>query len=260
MANKNIQITISGAAQTLKGRSFYTYNGTFSFTNDQAAIELANIEKYSDSDSLNVKAGDLVLDTTGQVAIVNAVNDTIAVVKSAVNLKGAKGDKGDKGDTGATGATGAAGAQGAQGIQGEKGEKGDKGDPFSIAKVFASLDDLKEDTSVAIGNYVMVKPEDTSAEDYGKVYLRIKDGAVGSGNLDDFWTFIVDMSVAVTGPKGDKGETGAQGPQGIQGETGKTGAAGPQGERGYQIISGTGAFSGDDLVFTFETNEPEASK
>lgn len=97
----NKQITIAGAATLLKGRSFYTYSKTFAFTNNVAAIALADVEKYSAQDALNVKAGDLVLDTAGQVAIVNAVNDTIAVVKSAVNLKGSMGPKGDTGSVAA---------------------------------------------------------------------------------------------------------------------------------------------------------------
>ena len=340
----NKQITIAGAATLLKGRSFYTYSKTFAFTNNAAAIALADIEKYSAQDALNVKAGDLVLDTAGQVAIVSAVNDTIAVVKSAVNLKGAKGDKGNDGKgvktiaktstsglvdtytitytdnstatyTVKNGAAGVAAGVGTPTVDNStantvgtaavevstsgpntakvfnfkfknlKGQKGDTGDPFRIDKVFTSLTAMKADTTVAVGRYVMVQGDSTT-EDYGKVYLRIKAGAVtDASKLAETWTFIVDMSVAVKGPKGDPGTPGTNGaaagfgtPTATVGtddpskaatvsvaasgsNTSKVfaftfnnikGATGVRGPQGYKI---TGAkFVGNDLVF--DTDEP----
>lgn len=274
------KITIPGAATLLKGRSFYTYKKAFVFSSATAsiAIALADIEKYADSDVLNVKAGDLVLDVNGQVAIVNAVNATVAVVKSAVNLKGPQGIKGDKGNqgnvgptgpVGPTGLVGPTGPQGEKGIQGNvgptgptgptghtgltgptgpTGPKGNTGDPFRISKVFASIAAMKADTTVGVGQYVMVQGDSTT-EDYGKVYLRIKAGAVsGSTALATVWTFIVDRSVAVIGPQGPVGPQGPQGKQGSQGDQGVQGERGPQGfyiQKAY--------FSGNDLVF--ETNE-----
>lgn len=117
------------------------------------------------------------------------------------NLKGEKGDKGDTGD---------------------KGEKGDRGIPFVIGKVYKSTEAMNADADVADDTYCLIQPDDDQSEDYGKVYFR-KNGE---------WTFLVDMSVGIQGPKGEKGETGATGSQGIPGPKGDKG---DQGTRGYSF-------------------------
>lgn len=134
-------------------------------------------------------------------------------LQGVAGIQGVKGDKGEKGDPG---------EQGEQGVAGPKGEKGDMGDPFRISKVFATLDEMKADTTIPVGQYVMVQGDDTT-EDYGKVYLRIAEGAVtGDMKLETIWTFIVDMSVAVIGPQGEQGDKGDKGDKGDTGADGKT--------------------------------------
>ena len=131
------------------------------------------------------------------------------------NIQGPQGEKGDTGAQGPKGDTGAQGPQGEKGDtgpQGPTGPQGIRGQSFAIDATFASIADMAADTGTAVGDYVMITPEDETDEDYGKLYLRNAAGA-GEGN----WTFIADMSI--TGPQGQQGP---QGPQGIQGEKGDT--------------------------------------
>lgn len=175
---------------------------------------------------------------------------------------GSKGDKGDKGDPGPKGDSGEPGMQGekgdqgiqglqgpqgpqgiqgikgdtgAQGIQGPQGPRGEKGDPFTISKIYSSIDDMNANFAtdgVLEGQFVIIN-SNVEEEDNGKLYIKTSEN----------YQFVTDLSGAagiqgpqgeqgIQGPqgeKGDQGEQGVQGPQGIQGEKGETG---PQGEKG----------------------------
>lgn len=177
-----------------------------------------------------------------------------------------KGEKGDKGETGPKGADGVAGPkgdkgdpgkQGPQGPQGEKGEPGEpgaqgpKGEPFSIAKVYSSIEEMNNDfstTEVEIGQFVIISTS-VEDEDNSKIYIKTSSA----------WNFVTDLSGAqgIQGPKGDKGDTGAAftydmftaeqlaALTGPQGEKGDTGPQGPQGEAGPQGIQGPKGDKGD---------------
>lgn len=89
------------------------------------------------------------------------------------------------------------GQQGQQGIQGVQGEKGD---PFSIAKVYSSIDEMNADyqnDNVSIGQFVVINTGNVEDEDNAKLF--IKDQAS--------YTFITDLSGAqgIEGPSGQNG-------------------------------------------------------
>lgn len=139
---------------------------------------------------------------------------------------GAQGPKGDKGDPGQKGADGARGPQGEKGEQGEQGIQGvpgpqgiqgERGEPFSIAKTYASVEEMNADfdnPDIAVGAFVMIV-SDVEQEDNAKLYCK----------GDAAYVFIVDMS----GMQGLQGPQGVQGIQGVQGEQGEAGATGATG-------------------------------
>ena len=150
--------------------------------------------------------------------------------------KGDKGDPGEKGDKGDTGETGPEGPQGIQGLQGPQGEQGpvgpqgpqgEKGDPFSIAKVYTSVENMNADfegVEVSKGQFVMIDTGDVNDEDTGKLYVK----------GDSAYNYVADLSGAqgIQGPQGPAGEQGPAGPQGEVGPEGPQGAQGIQGEKG----------------------------
>lgn len=108
------------------------------------------------------------------------------------SIKGADGEKGDKGDPG------------------EKGEKGETGAPFTIAKVYNSIEAMNAgyaDDGVAVGSFVAIDTGNVEDEDNAKLYLK----------GDSAYTYITDMSGAtgLQGPTGEKGETGEKGDKGV---------------------------------------------
>lgn len=169
--------------------------------------------------------------------------------------QGVQGIQGEKGDPGEQGPEGAQGPQGIQGIQGEQGipgpagpqgPKGDDGAPFSIAKIYQSVEAMNADFSgadVSEGQFVLIETGDVEDEDNSKLYVK------GSTAYE----YVTDLSGAqgIQGPKGDtgpQGEAGPQGPQGIQGlqgPQGETGPAGPQGEAGPQGPQGVQGLQGE---------------
>ena len=158
------------------------------------------------------------------------------------DLKGEKGDQGDKGDQGEVGPTGKTGQsayelwktkagnegkteeeflealKGAAGEKGEPGPQGARGDAFSIAKAYASIEEMNEGFSsdgVKEGQFVIIDTGNVDDEDNAKLYVK---GVVA-------YSFVTDLS-------GAQGMTGPQGEQGIQGETGPQGPAGEAGPAG----------------------------
>lgn len=111
---------------------------------------------------------------------------------------------------------------GPQGPQGVQGVQGPEGKPFSIAKVYASVDEMNADfnnSDIQTGSFVIIA-SDVEVEDNAKLYVKGVEG----------YNFIVDMS----GMNGIQGPQGIQGVQGIQGDIGPQGPQGPQGEQGIQ--------------------------
>ena len=153
------------------------------------------------------------------------------------SLKGAKGDKGETGAAGAKGdrgETGAVGPQGAEGAQGPAGQKGEKGDPFSIAKVYKSVEEMNSGYAadgVPQGGFVVINTGNVEDEDNAKLFYK------GTAKYE----YLTDLSGAqgMTGPKGETGATGKQGPVGPQGETGAKGDKGEKGEPGDNVRVGT---------------------
>lgn len=103
--------------------------------------------------------------------------------------------------------------KGDRGEKGEKGDRGEAGQPFRIDRVYKSVEAMEADADAEDGTYCLIQPDDSQGDDYGKVYIR-KEGR---------WSFLVDMSVGIQGPKGDKGDQGVQGVQGEKGDTGTSG-------------------------------------
>lgn len=93
----------------------------------------------------------------------------------------------------------------ADGKDGKDGEKGEKGEPFTIAKTYASIDEMNADfdnEAILTGALVMIV-SDTEQEDNAKLYCKGDTGFV----------FIVDMSgmQGIQGPKGADGYTPVKG-------------------------------------------------
>lgn len=175
---------------------------------------------------------------------------------------GPQGPEGPAGPRGATGPQGEAGPQGPQGIQGPQGErgprgykgeqgpagstgpqgvKGDPGEGFKITRSFNSIAAMQA-AEKTVGDFYIILTEDTTAEEYGYVYLYTQEGL----------QFIVDMSVAGAqgiqgprGPQGIQGPQGERGPQGPQGEQGPRGATGQQGEQGIRGERGPQGIQGE---------------
>ena len=136
---------------------------------------------------------------------------------------GVVGPKGDKGDPGPQGPVG---PQGPQGPQGNVGPQGPQGEPFSIKKIYSSIEEMKWDFTseeLELGDMVMINTDNVDDEDNAKVFIK---GAYE-------FIFVVDLSGA-TGIQGPKGDRGPQGVQGIQGPQGEPGVQGPKGDRGEQ--------------------------
>ena len=102
---------------------------------------------------------------------------------SPIVIKGEKGDKGETGPQGETGPIGPkgdkgdkgeVGAKGEQGLQGPKGETGPRGEPFSIAKIYSSVEEMNNDfssTEVEIGQFVIISTS-VEDEDNSKIYIK----------------------------------------------------------------------------------------
>lgn len=165
---------------------------------------------------------------------------------------GVVGPKGDKGDPGPQGPVG---PQGPQGPQGNVGPQGPQGEPFSIKKIYSSIEEMKWDFTseeLELGDMVIINTDNVDDEDNAKVFIK---GAYE-------FIFVVDLSGAtgIQGPKGDrgpqgvqglqgpKGEPGIQGPKGDRGEQGPKGDRGPQGEKGIQGPQGEKGEKGDPGV------------
>lgn len=113
------------------------------------------------------------------------------------------------------------GAAGTNGKDGAAGAKGDPGAPFTIAKVYASVDEMNADytnADIAQGAFVVITTGNVEDEDNAKLYVK---GAKA-------YEFITDMS-------GAQGLTGPQGAAGAPGAAGKDGAQGPQGLSAFQV-------------------------
>lgn len=131
------------------------------------------------------------------------------------DLKGEKGDTGATGPQGVKGDTGDTGPQGPQGIQGVQGPQGD---PFSVSKVYSSVEEMNNGYAtdgVPIGGFVVITTGDVEDEDNAKIYCK----------GDTAYEYITDMSGAqgIQGPQGPQGEQGPMGPQGPKGDTGDAG-------------------------------------
>lgn len=96
--------------------------------------------------------------------------------------------------------------------------KGDTGDPFTIAKVFSSVDEMESgfDTDgVKEGQFVVINTGDVNDPDNAKLYVKGPES----------YMYLTDLS-------GADGLTGPQGPRGLQGDKGEAGEPGPKGEQG----------------------------
>lgn len=110
------------------------------------------------------------------------------------------------------GETGAQGTQGIQGIQGVKGDKGDKGDPFTVAKVYESVEAMNAGfatDNVPEGGFVIIDTGNVEDDDNAKLYVK---------GITEY-SFITDLSGA-TGIKGESGQNGTDGIDGVDGQDG----------------------------------------
>lgn len=140
------------------------------------------------------------------------------------------------------------GGQGPQGEIGPKGDRGEPGRPFSISKIYSSIQQMESDfnsTSVQLGEFVIINTNDPTLEDNAKLYVK--------GNTS--WIFIVDMSgmSGIEGPKGEIGPRGPIGPEGPQGEPGQPGRPGQDGADGKPGTPGKDALIPDSKSFVFKS-------
>lgn len=133
------------------------------------------------------------------------------------------------------------------------GVKGDKGDPFTIDKIYESVEAMNNDfdnSSVPMGSFVLIEG---STEDNGKLYVKADNG----------FDYITNLTGA-QGIKGEKGETGIGVPVG--GHTGQ--ALVKTNDNDYAthwediehglVIHATGSVSlGGSFVPTFGSNQME---
>lgn len=199
--------------------------------------------------------GATFIPSVSEDGVISWTNDGGLENPEPVNIKGPKGDAGEKGEQGAQGVQG---EQGIRGPAGEQGQKGDKGDPFSIAKVYASVDAMNADFSnpdIPEGAFVIINTGNVEDEDNAKLYVKGETA----------YSFVTDLSGAtgIQGPQGERGpqgvqgeqgEQGVQGIQGVKGDTGETGPQGPKGDTGPQGPEGPPGpqgepGSGADLTF-----------
>ena len=130
---------------------------------------------------------------------------------------------------------------GPQGPQGEKGDKGDKGDPFTIAKVYDSVDAMNQGYAtdgVPVGGFVAIETGDVNDEDNAKLYIK---GTTA-------YEYLTDLSGAqgLTGPQGETGPQGPAGSAGPVGPQGPAGADGKAGQDGRTPVKGTDYFTAAD--------------
>lgn len=92
-------------------------------------------------------------------------------------------------------------------IRGVQGEKGEKGDPFTIDKIYSSIEAMNadhENSLVPVGSFVLIENEGNPQHpDNGKLYDKTEHG----------FSYITNLSGA-QGIKGEKGDTGAGLPSG----------------------------------------------
>lgn len=128
---------------------------------------------------------------------------------------------GEKGDIGLTGPQG---VQGPRGVQGVQGPQGPQGKPFSIAKVYQSINAMHSGYAtdgVEIGGFVVIETGNADDADNARLYLK--------GNYA--YEYVTDLS----GMQGMQGPQGPQGLQGVQGKQGPIGPVGPAGPAGIHI-------------------------
>lgn len=131
-----------------------------------------------------------------------------------VQATGDTGPRGERGEQGKQGEQGIQGIQGEQGIQGIQGIQGEKGDPFTISKVYNSVQEMDAGYAtdgVPVGGFVVINTG--SVEDEYNARLYIKGTSV--------YQYLTDLS----------GAQGMRGPQGIQGIQGPRGEMGPKPEK-----------------------------
>lgn len=170
-----------------------------------------------------VAVGDLVVDANGDFYTVTAVEGTTITPSAALTADGGgtlgfKGAKGDKGDTGPAG------------------PQGPKGDAFSVAKTYASIEEMNADyanADIPIGSFVVISTQDVDNADNAKMFVK----------NDTQYAFVTDLSGAqgIQGPAGPAGAKGDKGDKGETGATGPAGAKGDTGQRGNRITTGAGA-------------------
>lgn len=140
--------------------------------------------------------------SVSEEGILSWTNDGELQNPQSVNIKGPVGQQGVQGE------------QGVQGIQGIQGVQGEKGEPFSIAKVYSSVDEMNADyhnNDVSIGQFVVIDTGNVEDEDNAKLFIKGQTS----------YTFITDLS----GAQGIQGPPGTQGEQGIEGPSGQNGVS-----------------------------------
>lgn len=131
------------------------------------------------------------------------------------------------------------GKDGERGLQGIQGPQGPQGNPFSIKKIYSSVEEMNKDYSsenIQINDFVIINTGDVEDEDNAKLFIK------GETTFE----FITDLS----GAQGIQGPAGPQGPQGIEGTRGRDGERGAQGPKGDQ---------GDNGVFVGDVNDAPLS-
>ena len=138
---------------------------------------------------------------------------------------------------GPKGAMGDQGLQGSQGLTGSQGTTGKVGNPFSIKKIFRSVQEMESGlntSGVESGEFVLIDSRNVGDLDNGKIYCKSELG----------WNFIYNLSNIYK----------VEGPQGLQGSTGPIGL---QGSRGLQGVKGE---SGNPYKFPIFANKSKAEE
>lgn len=91
-------------------------------------------------------------------------------------------------------------------LEGIQGAKGDKGDPFTIAKIYHSIDEMNADhdnENILVGEFVLIESGTDDGADDGKLYVK-----------DDVGFDYITNLTGAQGIKGEQGDTGVGVPHG----------------------------------------------